>query len=75
MNFTEEEFDEGHRVSLNWGLCILIDSDFLQIVPLIKKGDKVKVTEGNKHSYLDELANYRLTQKGKKQTEYFSKGE
>ena len=47
----------------------------MQVVPLIKKGNKQRVTEKNKRSYLDELARYRLTTKGKKQIELFIEGE
>lgn len=52
----------------------IIINHLIQVVPLIKNGEKKKVTETNKLSYLNEIANYRLTTRGKKQIEFFIKG-
>ncbi|XP_064623307.1 apoptosis-resistant E3 ubiquitin protein ligase 1-like isoform X2 [Lineus longissimus] len=60
MVFAEEQYSEGGQVE--------------EVIDLIPNGSKVAVTNDNKLTYLDALAQYRLANSVKDEMEYFLKG-
>ena len=64
--------DMGCECPYNVYFCIHVLS---QVVPLMDKGDKIKVTNQNKMEYLNLLAQHQLAKSVKEEVKHFKKGQ